>query len=335
MSSINHVQDVERQSNHNDWISHLAPRDAPDLRERAEQGCFICLESHNQGQYAVLVPCQRPKPRQIIFRREHDNGKPEYVYRQDSSMKSACDSDREIYERLLDTCYQHLGWWKRWLPYFGITEVLEVNFQFAGAADADGRYPIYMEPLNLEDISENCMKAIARHPTSPGFDGNDACQGGSHHSDQCIAGMEDDFQPCIRIKAEEAEQRRKKFLFVSHLKECARDPQKANGLHSLEGRAQESCIYDIKGSNKIDLPLPYQELRCKKWRRGLQFVLGWQTDRIRTELPFGISCASLAIALIWLSLVVWKGAGGDWGTAFAFAQVVAASFAIVITYARL
>jgi hypothetical protein len=147
--------------------------------------------------------------------------------------------------------------------------------------------------------------------------------------------MEDDFQPCIRIKAEEAEQRLKKLLFLSHLKECARDPDKANGLHSLRGMAQESCIYDIKGSNGIDLPLPYQEFRCKEWRRGLQYVLGWQTDRIRIELPFRISCASLAIALVWLCLVVWKGAGGDWGTAFAFAQVVAACFAIVITYARL
>jgi hypothetical protein len=56
---------------------------------------------------------------------------------------------------------------------------------------------------------------------------------------------------------------------------------------------------------------------------------------MRAKLPFRASCASLAVALTWLCLVLWRGGGGDWGTAFAFAQVVAASFAIIITYARL
>ena len=40
---------------------------------------------------------------------------------------NACESDNDIYQRLVDTCYQYLGCWKRWLPYYGITEVSEVN----------------------------------------------------------------------------------------------------------------------------------------------------------------------------------------------------------------
>ncbi|KAK3373053.1 hypothetical protein B0T24DRAFT_249435 [Lasiosphaeria ovina] len=64
--------------------------------------------------------------------------------------------------------------------------------------------------------------------------------------------------------------------------------------------------------------------------RGLHFVLGLQKDRIRMEAPFRISCAWVGIAIIWLCLVLWRGAGGDWGTALAFAQVVAASISIYV-----
>ncbi|KAJ4243332.1 hypothetical protein NW762_014818 [Fusarium torreyae] len=252
MSSISHVQDVERQGNVGDRACLLASKKIPELQERAGQGCFICLESHKQGQYAVLVPCLRPtKSRQMTARIEYYTGKSKLIYGKHSPWDSACESDCDIYHRLLDTSYRHLGRWKRWLPYYGITEVLEVKFQFAGVVESGGRYPIYMDHLNLKDISEECEKAIARHPTGPYFDINDACLGGAEHSDQCIIGMQEWSQPCIRIEAEEAEQRRKRLLFLSHLKDCARDPTKANGLHSLKGLAQESCIYDIKKATKI------------------------------------------------------------------------------------
>ncbi|KAH7230084.1 uncharacterized protein BKA55DRAFT_207475 [Fusarium redolens] len=95
-------------------------------------------------------------------------------------------------------------------------------------------------------MSEECEKIIARHPTDPYFDLNDTCLNDSQHSEQCLIGMQEWSQPYIKVEAEEAEQRRKRLLFLSHLKECARDPARANGLYTLEGLAQESCIYDIK-----------------------------------------------------------------------------------------
>jgi hypothetical protein len=176
---------------------------------------------------------------------------------------SACESDSDIYQRLVDTCYQHLGWWKRWLPYYGITKVLEVNvrldtscewkdltlkiqFHFAGVVDPDGRYPIQMDPVKPDNVLVDCEKIIARHPTGLYVDINDVCLDDHHHSDQCLIGMEEWSQPCIRVDAEKAEQRRNRLLFLSLLKDCARDPAGANGLHTLEGLAQESCIYDTK-----------------------------------------------------------------------------------------
>ena len=67
--------------------------------------------------------------------------------------------------------------------------------------------------------------------------------------------------------------------------------------------------------------------------RGLHFVLGLQKDQMRIELLFRTSCAWFGI-VIWLCLVLWRVEGGDWGTALAFAQVVAASISIVIVYVQ-
>ncbi|KAF5670072.1 hypothetical protein FHETE_4755 [Fusarium heterosporum] len=255
MSSIGHVQDIERQGDLDDRTFLPAFKKVPDLQERAGQGCFICLESHHQGQYAVLVPCLRPtKFRQIIGHIRDHTGDSKLIYEQDSSWDSACESDCEIYHRLLDMCYRHLGRWKRWLPYYGIIEVLEV--EFAGIVESDGRYPIHINPLNLKDIYDECEKIIARYPTGPYLDIDATCLGGSEHSDQCIIGMQEWSQNCIGIEAEKAKQRLKRLLFLPHLKDCARDPTKANGLHSLRGLAQESCIYDIKYVCLLLIPAP-------------------------------------------------------------------------------
>ncbi|KAI1026567.1 hypothetical protein LB503_013367 [Fusarium chuoi] len=232
MPSTTNMQDVERQVDSQEF------KDIPDLRERAGQGAFLCLESHNQGQptkASRIIGCTR----------DWDcTSNPKPIYEATMPWDSACESDDEIYRRLIDTCYQHLGWWKRWLPYFGITEVLEVNFQFAGFVESDGRCPIRMNPVDLKNVSEECERTIAKLPTGPYLDFNDTCK--YQHSEQCLIGMEEWSQPCIEVEAEKAEQRRKRLLFVSHLKECAQDPARANGLYTLEGLAQESCIYEIK-----------------------------------------------------------------------------------------
>ncbi|KAG8673778.1 hypothetical protein FPOAC1_007097 [Fusarium poae] len=337
MSSIRHGLDIERQGNSEVTKSSPVLKDETDLLERAEQGCFVCLESYKQGQYAVLVPCLRP-PESFsrLIQKKDRNGKSISKVEKKSTLKSDSESDYEIYQRLLDTCYEHLGRWKRWLPYYGIIDILEVNFQFAANVEPNGRYPIYMKPVNINEVREECNKAIARHPTGPFYESGGACVKGYEHSDECILGMEEWAQPCIRDEAEKAQKRLDKLDFLLHLKDCyARNPGKADGCHILKGMAQESCIYNVKGPKKILLPVPDEEFQGTTWTRGLHFMLGWQTGRIYAELPFRLSCVSLAVALIWICMALWRGAGGDWGTAFAFAQVVAASLAIVITYVRL
>jgi hypothetical protein len=106
-----------------------------------------------------------------------------------------------------------------------------------------------MNPIDLENVLEECEKAIARHPigkTDRSFDFNDACSDKYGHSEICQLRMEEWHQPCSKDEAEKAEQRRKRLLFLPLLKECARNLVRANGLYIFEGLAQESYIYDIK-----------------------------------------------------------------------------------------
>ncbi|KAM0376572.1 hypothetical protein ACHAPY_007117 [Fusarium culmorum] len=258
MASVSDAEDLERQGNPDESTVPPAPKDIPDLRQRAGQGCFICLESHSQGQYAVLVPCLRPtESRQVRgIRKNLDTGKKTTIYNPNSLWDSAGESDCEIYQRLLGECYQRLGRWKRWLPYYGIIKVTEVNFQFDGVVESDGRYPIYMEPANLEDISDKCKDAIARHPTDSYFDLDQICLDDREHSDECLIGMREWSQPCIKVEAEKAEQRLKQLLFLLRMKDCTRDPMKVNGLDSLKGMAQDTCIYEIKYVFPTLIPSP-------------------------------------------------------------------------------
>ncbi|CEI63314.1 unnamed protein product [Fusarium venenatum] len=311
MPSIRYGLDIERQGNPDDSRPAPIPKDVSDLQKSPGQGCFICLESYSQGQYAVLVPCLRPRMPRLRTTRKKD------------------------------------------LPR--ASDMLEVNFYFAGDVKSNGRYSIYMEPVNVDKMLEECKERIAWHPTFPFLDPGNGCVKCNEDGERDID-TEELCPECFRVEVENEQKRLKRLLFLSHFTECARNPKKADGLNTLKGMAQKSCIYDLRYVyhtysmsflhpypskhakpdifRQFDLPVQPKEFEGEEPMISLHFVLGWQTDRIHTELPFGVSCALLAVAFIWLCLLIWRGAGGDWGTAFAFAQVVAASFAIVITYAR-
>jgi hypothetical protein len=46
--------------------------------------------------------------------------------------------------------------------------------------------------------------------------------------------------------ANEARQRKRKLDMLHLLKDCIRDPLTANGLRTLDGMAQDSCIYELE-----------------------------------------------------------------------------------------
>jgi hypothetical protein len=110
MSSISYVYDIERQAGLGVRAFLQVTENMPGIRDRAGQGCFLCLESPRQGQYAALVPCLRPaKARRVVGQSKVFTNNPKLIYEKMMPWDNACESDSDIYQRLVDTCYQYLG----------------------------------------------------------------------------------------------------------------------------------------------------------------------------------------------------------------------------------
>jgi hypothetical protein len=93
-------------------------------------------------------------------------------------------------------------------------------------------------------------------------------------------------------------------------------------------------LISVSGKDKVEMPVMNESWTGTSAVRALHFVFGFQMDRIRLEVPFLASVGGLGIGVIWLAVLVSKGAGADWSMALALAQVVAASISIVITSLR-
>jgi hypothetical protein len=83
----------------------------------------------------------------------------------------------------------------------------------------------------------------------------------------------------------------------------------------------------------VVLPEPDTMFRGTQEYPALQISLGWQLDRIKTSIPFGIVWGFLAVSVVVLCTVWWKNGTKDTGTALAFGQLVAALIALVFVIA--
>jgi hypothetical protein len=135
-------------------------KNCASLLDRAGQCCFLCLQGKKTGQYAIQVPCMRPtKQRRVIsykLSKEVSDSKLKRVpggetYEELNPMENACESDAAIYQRLKETCFQYQGNWKRWLPFYGITDVREVNVRL--------KVIIYLIFTDCENYSSNLSES--------------------------------------------------------------------------------------------------------------------------------------------------------------------------------
>ncbi|KAL4732199.1 hypothetical protein ACLX1H_001207 [Fusarium chlamydosporum] len=352
------IPDVENQMSPSGGADSATNEALQHEKTQSNQVCFLCLEHQIQGRYAIPVTCDRPKNPRPTRRRRFRSQAPEHE--EMTPRKIPNESDQDILKKLEDACYHHVGWWKRWLPCYGITDVVEVKFNFHGVVDEKhGRYPIDMKAVDLDEVAKNCETIISKHTGYTPLGDDHPCLG-DYHNPQCEFETEFLFKPCIKLQAESAELRLTKINRLQDLRRWAQEPLLARinkGLTELDGIAQDSCIYDIQrmegpgsekliagiydtnnqssGPRSIVLPLPSQRIESTAQIRGIHFVLGCQIKRMGIILPFVFSHVSLFVALIWLCVVIWRGGGGDWGTAFAFAQVVAASITIAIAKLRM
>lgn len=253
------------------------------------------------------------------------------IYEKVNPKETACESDAAIYRRLKGTCFHYQGKWKRWLPFYGVTDVREVNFQFIGPVERGGRFLIKMTTVNIEQIQEEVDCTIAIEPDQFDAQLSELCSDENWHSTKCQNIMEFSGEPCIMVQIEAARRRKRTLAMLHLLRDCGRDPWKANGLLTLEGMAQESCIFDVE---TLIVPQAHQRYDRTDELRGLQFVLGWQLDRMACELPTHIAWSCLGLAMTWLCVIAWAGPTSDWATAMAFGQLIASSISLLLLYTR-
>ncbi|KAH7116190.1 hypothetical protein B0J11DRAFT_539414 [Dendryphion nanum] len=299
------------------------PNDKPNSMARpARQCCFICFGGKRQQEYAVLVPCFRPNPQPRIRKIKTKEGTERLnfeIFRHDSF-----ESDSTIYKRLNEVCYQHQPKFKRWIPFYGVVEVREVKFRFLGIKDKSNRHRVHIYRLNINEIGEEAKNtiAISRHPDY--WDTYGCCD--EWHSDACPASTDYTAEPCIVKRVEVAQLRRNNLETYSLLTDCVRDPQSADEYETLKGMAQESPIIDLKISEIDDQSKVFGR---KNEMPGLEFIMGWQFDRMESELPFFVFCILLITLAIWIVVIV-SGLAGEWTLSTALGQIALGSVAILV-----
>ncbi|KAJ4320516.1 hypothetical protein N0V94_003379 [Neodidymelliopsis sp. IMI 364377] len=265
-----------------------AQREAHKFKKpEAGQCCFLCLHGNGQVRYAVRVPCYRPEtPRKIRFTTKSATTRVCH-YKDIDHSETVYESDSVIFYKLEQACYQYQGEWKRWIPFYGIVHVREVNvrvlvtflrlpannvkFTFLKTPRKTGRLPIKIWPLNHERIRKAAIDTIALR------DVEDICM--LTHSEQCMARMEDYNLDCIEVQITAAVKWKNNLDYSLHLlKDFVLDPWTANGdeTRPLTGLVQETFILEnaeVKSYKRTD------EVR------GIEIELGWQMDRLFHNLP--------------------------------------------------
>jgi hypothetical protein len=185
-------------------------------------------------------------------------------YMKSSATKKERSKATPLYwARMEEVYYADKGKWKAWLPFYGPTSVREVEvrttcaysgngeliqrpkFQFVGTEERKVRFKVFgVKPVDVERLRLEADNIIASAPGEVDFDYGNGCMDSSH-STKCEKSIEYD-RPCILQMANEAHQRKRKLDMLHLLKDCIRDPMTANGLRTLEGMAQDSCIYELE-----------------------------------------------------------------------------------------
>ncbi|KAK3638716.1 hypothetical protein LTR56_006723 [Elasticomyces elasticus] len=242
-------------------------------------------------------------------------------------------SRTEVMHALQDALYKQQGQWKRWLWGYGIQHAYEISFHFDNVAEK-AVAPICVTALDQNAIRDAAQATLDNKPTGSDYEYGDTCWGPPYHTQECLAANEVSGVPCIQDRISEAESRLHGFRMQHWLKECLRCPDRAQMRPFLEqGLLQKSFVYlaeDLTTIQSISMPQTADELATAGEVRGIHVTLGWDLSRMLRHARAGGVWTVFGVAVVWLGSLIWAGQTRDWGTAWAFGQVLAASVALLV-----
>jgi hypothetical protein len=112
------------------------PSDTKSSLDKSGTVLFVCLDCPRDGQYAVQVQCLKSRRgRKIRAWRikiiedespSFEKGKRTPIYGPLEPWDTVFEDDRAVYTRMLNVCFQYMGKWRKWLPFYGVVNVTEV-----------------------------------------------------------------------------------------------------------------------------------------------------------------------------------------------------------------
>jgi hypothetical protein len=206
----------------------------------------------------------------------------------------------------------------------------------------------YRTEEEIENILADARNVIEEGPSPFDLQHNDACWGAPYHSKECRDLTEHFGVECKSDSVIKAEARIRAVSRRHWLKEGIRRPSEATIRSALGGMTQEAFVYKILhvsilridsrtwfinwSQKRIRLPSTRDNLCESREIRGIHVALGWDTRSILRHLKVGLVWVTFAVASTWFGTFIWAERFGDWGTALAFGQLLAASIAIVMLH---
>ncbi|KAN0098206.1 hypothetical protein V8E51_013869 [Hyaloscypha variabilis] len=227
------------------------------------------------------------------------------------------EDEVRVYRDMVQKLCEMQPWWLRHNPFYQVQDVKEVNFRFLREQEND--FSVIIERLEISHIETdlvNELEGLNRYIakiTDPDEPEDWCCQSfktgtWNHTNQQCISAsritLYDVEWDCPFEKQEQCTRKLDRLRLLSLPLMCFRDPEKAKDQRTLEGMAQNSCVYR---SSEIGGYRGFKPRVAEAEFRGLMFRSGFQ----RRWVPFD----ALAIGILIATL--WKVNGGSGVVAFA------------------
>jgi hypothetical protein len=212
----------------------------------------------------------------------------------------------------------------------------------------DGQAPVQVIPLSADEIRDEAQQTVDSAPSDVDYEYGMACSGPPYHTDGCEVDQEHGLL-CIQDRLFEAYTRLHGYRSRHWLKECLQKPERAQARRFLEqGLLQKSFVYQHEEVSiipqtirsiflieiqAVGLPVDAKGLANSGEMRGIFVTLGWNVSRMLFHLRVGSVYTLVGLAIVWIFSVLWAGHRGDWSTAMAFGQLLAASLTLILHHA--
>ncbi|CZT13231.1 uncharacterized protein RCO7_05276 [Rhynchosporium graminicola] len=225
------------------------------------------------------------------------------------------DDEMKIYQELVSLWYDRHGWWRKYIPFYKVQMVEEVEFSFEGKQEED--FSVVSKRLDIPKIKTRLVSELENVTADllrimdPDEHGTGNCEeeerSGIWDHKNVHCSMNEDFvnhaSRCFFMDHRYLKRKLHRLELQYLPLRFFHKPEKAVTQGTLRGLAQGSCIYR---TSELKSKGFFREAVAEAEFRALMIHTGFSTMR-----PLDVRTVAMAI------VVLWKASGGTWEAAFA------------------